>query len=151
MSKMLSLGAVALAAAFAAAPGPVQPAHAATSRNNGNNAQMQNATPADNPLLAWNGEARASRIIVTLVYNQQDKQLGSVSDILLTPSGQNGSQNQGPMAVINVNDGSKLVTVPFNKLEFGNAKQNGDNKIIMPSETLSALKNMPAFHYNNNG
>lgn len=100
-----------------------------------------NALPHQrNPVLADNGQPRASKIIGSNVYNMQDKKVGSVDDVLM---GVNGQPDQ---AVISVKD--KLVLVPFDKLVFGNAKLNSDNRVIMPDETRDALANLPEFHYN---
>lgn len=100
-----------------------------------------NALPHQrNPVLADNGQPRASKIIGSNVYNMQDQKVGSVDDVLM---GVNGQPDQ---AVISVKD--KLVLVPFDKLVFGNTKVNSDNRVILPDETRDALANMPEFHYN---
>jgi hypothetical protein len=100
-----------------------------------------NALPHQrNPVLADNGQPRASKIIGSNVYNMQDKKVGSVDDVLM---GVNGQPDQ---AGISVKD--KLVLVPFDKLVFGNTKVNSDNRVILPDETRDALANLPEFHYN---
>lgn len=100
-----------------------------------------NALPHQrNPVLADNGQPRASKIIGSTVYNMQDQKVGSVDDVLM---GVNGQPDQ---VVLSVKD--KLVLVPFDKLVFGNTKVNSDNRVILPDETRDALANMPEFHYN---
>ena len=102
---------------------------------------VANAPSQRNPLLADNGDVRMSKLIGTDVYNQQDKKIGSVDDVL---AGTNGR----PDVILKVN--GKLVQVPWDKLQFGNAQQNSDNKVIMSGETQSALAGQPTFHYHTN-
>jgi hypothetical protein len=47
--------------------------------------------------------------------------------------------------------GSKMVEVPFDKLQFGNEKSSSDNKIVMPGVTKDSLEGMPDYHYANRG
>jgi hypothetical protein len=68
--------------------------------------------------------------------------LGSVNDVLIGKTGE-------PLAIIKAN--GKLHPVPWSRLRFGNAKQNSDNKVILPGETENALKASPQFHYRNKG
>jgi hypothetical protein len=103
--------------------------------NNGNN----NWRPSQrNPDLADNGDARASKVIGTSVYNERDQKLGSIDDVLI---GKNGVH-----AIISTNN--KKVAVPFNQLRFGNASVAGDNKIVLPNETQAQLNTEPVVHYN---
>jgi hypothetical protein len=37
--------------------------------------------------------------------------------------------------------------VPWDKVQFGDAKLNSDNKILMPDDTQKGLNNLPAFAY----
>ena len=102
---------------------------------------IANALPHQrNPVLADNGQPRASKIIGSYVYNMQDQKVGSVDDVLM---GVNGQPDQ---VVLSVKD--KLVLVPFDKLVFGNTIVNRDNRVILPDETRDALGSMPDFHYN---
>lgn len=108
-----------------------------TVTDNANN----NALPHQrNPVLADNNMPRAGKVIGSDVYNMQDKKVGSVDDILM---GANGQPDQAVLSVKN-----KLVLVPFDRLVFGNAQANGDNRVILPDETRDALSAMPEFHYN---
>jgi PRC-barrel domain len=91
-----------------------------------------------NPLLADNADARASKVIGTSVYNSQNQKLGSVDDILLGTN--------GVFAVISTNN--KQVAVPFGDLMFGNATNQGDEKLVMPQETQERLNTLPYFRYN---
>jgi ribosomal 30S subunit maturation factor RimM len=95
-----------------------------------------------NSLLADNGDVRMSKLVGTSVYNDQDKKVGSVDDVLI---GQNGQ----PIVIMSVKH--KYVEVPWNKLQFGDAEKNSDNKVIMPGATEDALANAPEFHYQENG
>jgi sporulation protein YlmC with PRC-barrel domain len=81
------------------------------------------------------------------VYNDQDKSIGSISDILL-----NNSDHRAGMAVLSVGGflgvDSKLVSVPFDQIKIQ------DNKVVMPGATKSSLESMPSFKYgrsSNNG
>ncbi|MGA9867985.1 MAG: PRC-barrel domain-containing protein, partial [Acetobacteraceae bacterium] len=90
-----------------------------------------------NPVLADNGSARASKVIGTEVYNTDNQKLGSVDDILI---GKNGV-----FAVLSTNQ--KKVTVPFDSLKLGDAKNNGDDKLVLPNETQAKLNTQLEFHY----
>ena len=102
-----------------------------------NNSNNNNWRPSQrNPLLADNADARASKVIGTSVYNSQNQKLGSVDDILLGTN--------GVFAVISTNN--KQVAVPFGDLMFGNATNQGDEKLVMPEETQARLNTLPVFH-----
>jgi len=79
---------------------------------------------------------RASKIIGASVYNDQNQEIGSVSDLYLS------NQNQVAMAVISVGSflgiGGKLVSVPFDKLQI-----NDGNKVVMAGATKQELAGMP--------
>ncbi len=78
---------------------------------------------------------RASKIIGSSVYNDQNQQVGSVSDLYLS------KQNQVAMAVISVGSflgiGGKLVSVPFDRLQIA------DGKVVMPGASKEELNKMP--------
>jgi PRC-barrel domain len=134
---LLALGASLIASpVFAANPSAV-----GTSTVNSTTA----AAPSQrNPVLADNGDIRVGKLIGTDVYNDHDQKLGSVDDVLMSPAGQ-------PDVILKVN--GDLHQVPWSKLQFGNAHNNSDNKVIMPGTTQNALSTEPQFHYqaNNNG
>lgn len=117
--------------AATANPSPSQPGTATVKSTGGSPSQR-------NPLLADNGDVRMSKLIGTNVYNEQDQKLGSVDDVLIGSNGQ-------PAVIVSSND--KLVEVPWNKLQFGDAKLNSDNKAIMQGETPQSMKQMPQFKY----
>ena len=93
-----------------------------------------------NPLLADNGDVRIGKLIGTNVYDKNDHKLGSVDGVLAGHDGQ-------LQVVISTNN--KKVLVPWNALQFGNAKENSDNKVLMPGETEASLNNRPNFNYQN--
>ncbi len=106
--------------------------------NNNNNNGNNNWRPSQrNPVLADNGDVRADKAIGTDVYNADNKKLGTIDGILI---GKNGV-----WAVISTNN--KKVAVHFDQLEFGNAVNNGNDKIVLPNETEARLNTLPAFHY----
>ena len=140
--RKITFAALAFSTSLAALPAvaATNPSSMGTATVNHNTA----AQPSErNPLLAQNGDVRMSKLVGTSVYNSQDQKLGSVDDVLMSKSGR-------PDVIMKVN--GKLVQVPWNKLEFGNAQQNSDNKVILPDTTQAALGNQPEFHYRpNNG
>ncbi len=76
-------------------------------------------------------------MIGTAVYNSNNQKLGSVDDILIGTN--------GVFAVISTNN--KQVAVKFGDLMFGNASNEGNDKIVMPQETQARLNTLPVFHY----
>jgi hypothetical protein len=85
---------------------------------------------------------RASKVIGAAVYNGQNEQVGSVSDLFLS------KQNQVAMAIISVGGflgiGAKLVAVPFDRLQIDQA-----NKVVLADGTKDQLKGMPDAQYSN--
>jgi sporulation protein YlmC with PRC-barrel domain len=85
---------------------------------------------------------RASKIIGSSVYNEQNQQVGDVSDLFLS------KQNQVAMAVISVGSflgiGGKLVSVPIDKLQI-----DDKNKVVMAGATKDELSQMPSVQYSN--
>lgn len=97
-----------------------------------------------NPLLADNGDVRISKLIGSTIYNKDDQKVGDVDDVL---AGQNGQ-----LEVV-VSTAKKKTVVPWDRLVFGDAKLNSDNKVLMPDATQAQLDKMQAFNYlkpNNN-
>ncbi len=104
------------------------------------------ATPAEkNPVLTDDGQVRASKVIGSSVYNDHNEKIGSVDDILM------GKDNQPATAVISVGGflgiGSKLVSVPYDKLQFGDTSSQNGNRVVMPGASKDALNGMPDYHY----
>ncbi len=139
--RRTNCAALALSATLAALP-----ALAATAPTATGTATVDHTTAAQpsqrNPLLADNGDVRMSKLVGTNVYNSQDQKLGSIDDVLLSKTGT-------PDVIMKVN--GKLVQVPWNELQFGNAQQNSDNKVILPNAAQNALNNQQEFHYHANG
>jgi sporulation protein YlmC with PRC-barrel domain len=83
---------------------------------------------------------RASKIIGSSVYNDQNQEVGTISELFLS------KQDQVAMAVISVGSflgiGGKLVSVPFNKLQIGD-----DAKVVMPGGSKDELNGMPSVVY----
>lgn len=138
MKHNRTLVAATLMMMYVAAPCLAQPA--TTPPPNSGTASISPSTPSErNPVLADNGDARASKVIGSDVYNEQDKKLGSIDDIVLGPGGAD------PKAVLSVQ--GKLVEVPYGKLEFGDTKQSSHNRVILRGETVDSLKKEAAFSY----
>jgi hypothetical protein len=107
-----------------------------------------NTPSARNPVATDNGSLRASKIVGSSVYNDHDEKIGSIDDLVI---GSDRTLN----AVVSVGGflglGSKMVEVPFNKLEFGNTKGSTDNRVVIPGVNKDALNAMPDYHYVNRG
>ena len=82
---------------------------------------------------------RASKVIGTAVYNDQNTKIGSVDDLILT------DQDKVVVSIISVGGflgiGSKLVAVPYDQLHRDN------DKMILPGASKDALNAMPGFTY----
>lgn len=88
-----------------------------------------------------NADARASKVIGSRIYNEQNETVGSLDDILIA------RDNKQPVrAVISVGGflgiGNKLVEVDYNRLKF-----EENNKVVLPNATKDDLNKMPAFTY----
>jgi sporulation protein YlmC with PRC-barrel domain len=86
-------------------------------------------------------DARASKVIGSTVYNEQNETVGSLDDILIA------RDNKQPVrAVISVGGflgiGNKLVEVDYNRLRF-----DQNNKVVLPNATKDDLTKMPGFTY----
>jgi sporulation protein YlmC with PRC-barrel domain len=138
------------------APGMVGAGSSATSSpgmaatNSASRTDSGNNKPSDvNPVMTDNGDVRASKVIGSSVYNDKNEKIGSIDDILI------GKDNQPTEAVLSVGGflglGSKLVAVPYNKLQFGNTKNNSDNRVMMPGATKDTVGAMADYHYTANG
>lgn len=106
--------------------------------NGGGNGNVAYMRPSQrNHLLADNGDARASKMIGTGVFNERNHHLGSVSDVLI---GRNGV-----WAIVSTNN--KKVAVPFRDFAFGDSNVNSNNALVLPRVTQRDLNAQPAFHY----
>jgi sporulation protein YlmC with PRC-barrel domain len=103
---------------------------------------------ARNGVMTDNGGMRTSKIVGSSVYNDQNQKIGSVDDLVIGP-------DKTLRAVVSVGGflgmGSKLVEVPFDRLQFGNTKSSSDNRVVMPGMTKEQLTSMPDYHYTNRG
>ncbi len=107
-----------------------------------------NSPSARNTTMTDNGGVRASKVVGSSVYNDHDEKIGSIDDLVI---GNDKTLN----AVLSVGGflgmGSKMVEVPFDKLQFGNTKGSSDNRVVMPGVTKDTLTSMPDYHYANRG
>jgi len=114
------------------AAGPATSMHATTAANQPSPPKF---TTSDNQL-------RAGKLVGASVYNDKNQSVGSIDDILLSQD-----QDKAQTAVISVGGflgmGSKLVSVPFDKLKIEK------DKVVMPGATQDALKKMPEYKFNN--
>jgi hypothetical protein len=148
MKQNLTTGALILAAALAAAPAIAQTAatHSTTTAPaTGRTGDVTNTNPNDrNPVMTQMGDARASKIIGSSVYNDHDEKVGSIDDLLI---GKDGSMN----AVLSVGGflgmGTKYVEVPYADLTFGNTQRDSENRVVLKGATKESLKTQPAYNY----
>ena len=103
---------------------------------------------ARDAVMTDNGGMRASKIVGSSVYNDHNEKVGSVDDVII-------GSDKTLHAVVSVGGflgmGSKMVEVPFDKLQFGNEKGSSDNRVVMPGVTKESLSSMPDYHYANRG
>lgn len=89
---------------------------------------------------------RASKLIGSAVFNDQNQKIGSIDDLIVAPDA------KVAIAVISVGGflgmGSKLVAVPYEQLRFEAAKDNGE-RIQLPGGSKESLNAMPNFTYGN--
>ena len=147
MKYSLTTGALMLAATLAVAPAMAQPAsHNTTSAPaTGRTGDVSNTNPNDrNPIMTQMGDARASKVIGSSVYNDHDEKVGSIDDLLI---GKDGKMN----AVLSVGGflgmGTKYVEVPYADLTFGNTQRDSDNRVVLKGATKESLKTQPAYNY----
>jgi hypothetical protein len=148
VKSTLTLGAMALAVALSGAPAIAQntATHAtSTAPATGRTGDTTATTSTDrNPVMTHSGDARASKVIGSSVYNDQDEKVGSVDDILV---GHDGKLS----AVLSVGGflgmGTKYVEVPYSHLTFGNTQRDSDNKVVLKGATKEALKNEASYEY----
>jgi len=118
------------------------PDHAAAPAN-GTHATAAANQPAAPKFTTADNQLRAGKLVGATVYNDKSQSVGSINDILLSQD-----QDKAQTAVISVGGflgmGSKLVSVPFDKLKIEK------DKVVMPGATQDALKNMPEYKYNGN-
>jgi hypothetical protein len=107
-----------------------------------------NSPSARNPVMTDNGGMRTSKIVGSNVYNDQNQKIGSIDDLVI-------GGDHTIHAVLSVGGflgmDAKLVEVPFDKLQFGNTKDNSNNKVVLPGTTKQELTSMPDYHFTNKG
>ena len=85
---------------------------------------------------------RASRVIGSAVYNENNESIGEVDDVIIPPGG-----TGAPVAVISVGGflgiGAKLVAVPYERLQL-NAERN---RWTLSGATKDSLTSLPTFSY----
>lgn len=148
MKPILTLGALTLTAALAASPAMAQTAatHATTvAPATGRVGDTANTTPHDrNPVMTQKGDARASKVIGSSVYNDQDVKVGSIDDLLV---GKDGKIS----AVLSVGGflgmGTKYVEVPYSELVFGNTQKDSENRVVLKGATKASLESQAAYTY----
>jgi hypothetical protein len=90
------------------------------------------------------GDARASKVIGSAVYNNHDEKIGSIDDLLI---GKDGRMS----AVLSVGGflgmDTKYVEVPYTDLTFGNTQKDSDNRVVLKGATKESLKTQAAYSY----
>jgi hypothetical protein len=90
------------------------------------------------------GDARASKVIGSSVYNDHDEKVGSIDDLLVAKDGRIG-------AVLSVGGflgmGTKYVEVPYSELVFGNTQKDSDNRVVLKGATKESLKTQAEYTY----
>jgi hypothetical protein len=89
------------------------------------------------------GGLRASKLIGSAVYNDQNEKIGSVDDLIVKDG------NRIVMAVVSVGGflgiGNKLVAIPYDQLHLELNKD--ETKVAMPGASKDRLTAMPTFTY----
>jgi len=96
---------------------------------------------------------RASKIIGSNIYNENNESIGEVEDILIpAPSATAGTgSSPAPVAIISVGGflgiGAKLVAVPYDRLQMNTER----NRWTLSGATKDSLTALPTFTYENAG
>lgn len=91
---------------------------------------------------------RASKIIGSNIYNENNESIGEVEDILIPmPASTAGGTAPAPVAIISVGGflgiGAKLVAVPYDRLQMNTER----NRWTMSGATKESLTALPTFTY----
>ena len=148
MRNTIKLATLTLATSLAALPAMAQSgaSHATTmapaTHRTGNTA---NTTPADrNSAMTKDGDARASEVIGSSVYNDHDEKVGSINDLLIDKDGKlNAVLSVGGFLGV----GNKYVEVPYASLTFGNTQKSSDNRVVLKGATKDSLKSQSDYTY----
>jgi sporulation protein YlmC with PRC-barrel domain len=137
----MTLAAGAYAQSNSATSAPATHNMTSTIAANGNS-----GSPSDrNPVLTDNGDARASKVIGSSVYNDNNQKVGTIDDIVIPKQ---GGQVEAVLSVGGfLGIGSKYVEVPYSQLKFGNTKANSDNQVVLTGATKDSLMQMGSFNY----
>ena len=115
--------------------------------NNRTGAAPATTTGATTGALAVDSSAlrngrRASKVIGSAVYNENNESIGEIDDILIPAGGKD------PVAVISVGGflgiGAKLVAVPYDRL---NMAANSNGRWTLAGATKESLGSLPTFTY----
>ncbi len=149
MRKITTVTAYTLAA-MTLATGAYAQSNSATSapasHNMSSTSDANSGSPSDrNPVLTDNGDARASKVIGSAVYNDNNQKVGTIDDIVIPKQ---GGQVEAVLSVGGfLGIGSKYVEVPYDQLKFGNTKANSDNQVVLTGATKDSLMQMGSFSY----
>lgn len=97
-----------------------------------------------NPVRTADDAIRASMVVGASVYNDKEEKLGTVNDILLDKTHKATEVVLSVGGVLGV--GGKLVTVPFDKLNFPTSINADNARVMLPGMTSDALTGLPTFH-----
>ncbi|WP_439598879.1 PRC-barrel domain-containing protein [Falsiroseomonas sp.] len=115
----------------------------------GNPGARSTATGATTPSLSVDSMSlresrRASQIIGSNIYNEENNSIGEVDDLIVPQAG------GAPVAVISVGGflgiGAKLVAIPYERLTHDAER----NRWVLRGATKDSLQSLPAFTYDNN-
>lgn len=149
MRNTLKLGTLAILSALAAVPAMAQTGGATHSTTmapaTGRVGSTDSTTPADrNGVMTQTGEARASKVVGSSVYNDHDESIGSINDLVIAKDGKiNAILSVGGFLGM----GTKYVEVPYSNLVFGNTQKDSDNKVVLKGATKDSLKSQAAYNY----
>jgi len=144
MKHSLTFGALSLAAVLAAGPTMAQSTNHATSTAPATGYTGNTAPNDRNPVMTQTGEARASKVVGSSVYNDRDQKVGSIDDLVIDKQGHiNAILSVGGFLGM----GSKYVEVPYANLTFGNTQRDSDNRVVMKGATKESLQSTPGYNY----
>lgn len=148
MRHILKLGALTLVTTLTALPamaqtGATHSTMAAPATGRAGN--TINTTPADrNAVMTKDGDARASAVIGSSVYNDHDEKVGSVNDLIIDKAGKlNAILSVGGFLGM----GNKYVEVPYASLTFGNTQKDSENRVVLKGATKDSLKAQQEYNY----
>jgi sporulation protein YlmC with PRC-barrel domain len=93
--------------------------------------------PAASKYLTQNGGFRVASLIGAAIYNDQNQQIGTISDVLLDKQGKATKMVLSVGGFLGV--GSRLVAVPFSQVDIGR------DKVTVPGATKVSLENLPVY------